>query len=105
MSENQILTSQTLIVNRAEIVSHGCSACGENLAADAQGARTLSALVEPDNTVYIFCAGCGDSIMSHVTADAARDKYSWDWAVPLRGRPIPSPNHQQTAPEVAASPA
>ena len=52
------------------------------------GERTLSAAVGQENATYMFCAQCGDSIMGRVQADAARQHYSWDWAVPLKGKPL-----------------
>ena len=90
MADNNISAVEHLIVNRAEVVSEGCSACGQNFASDPPGARALSAAVEPDNRIYVFCAPCGDSIMVHLQADAVRKRYEWDWVVPLRGKPFPS---------------
>ena len=80
--------TEHLIVNRAEVVSDGCTACGQNFAWEPSGARALSASVFPDDKIYVFCATCGDSIMSHLQADAVRTRYIWDWAVLLRGKPI-----------------
>ncbi len=77
-----------LIVNRAEVVSEGCSACGQGFASEPAGAQALSAAVGAANTTYMFCAGCGESIMSHLQNDAARQHYGWDWTVPLRGKPL-----------------
>jgi len=76
-----------LIVNRAQVVSDGCVACGKEFASAPAGERTLSAAIGHDNT-YMFCAQCGDSIMGRVQADSARQHYSWDWAVPLRGKAL-----------------
>jgi hypothetical protein len=76
-----------LIVNRAQIVSDGCVACGKEFASAPTGERTLSAAIGQDST-YMFCAQCGDSIMGRVQADSARQHYSWDWAVPLRGKAL-----------------
>jgi hypothetical protein len=81
-----------LIVNRAEVVSDGCVACGKEFASVPTGERTLSAAVGQENTTYMFCAGCGDSIMGRVQLDSARQHYSWDWAVPLRGSPLGNGN-------------
>jgi hypothetical protein len=36
----------------------------------------------------MFCAGCGQSIMEHFQTDAVRQRYAWDWTVPLRGKPL-----------------
>lgn len=77
-----------LIVNRAEVVSEGCSACGQGFASDPPGERALGATVAPDNGMYMFCAGCGEAIMSHLQADAVRQNYAWDWTMPLRGKPL-----------------
>ena len=77
-----------LIVNRAQVVSDGCGACGREFAAVPTGERTLSAAVGQNNSTYMFCAQCGDSIMSRVLADSAKPHYSWDWAVPLKGSPL-----------------
>lgn len=72
-----------LIVNRAEVVSVGCSACGQGFASNAPGARALGVTVGAENETYMFCAGCGESIMEHLQTDAVRRSYAWDWTVPL----------------------
>ena len=77
-----------LIVNRAEVLSEGCCACGKGFASVPTGERALTALVGQDNITYLFCATCGDAIMGRVQADAVRQRYAWDWAVPLRGAPL-----------------
>lgn len=77
-----------LIVNRAQVVSDGCSACGTAFAANHAGERALTALIGQDNSTYMFCAKCGDSIMGRVQADGVRQRYVWDWAVPLKGSPL-----------------
>jgi len=77
-----------LIVNRAEVVSEGCCACGNGYAPNAGGERALTAAVGEDNKTYMFCAPCGDSIMGHVQVDSVRQRYSWDWVVPLKGSPL-----------------
>ena len=79
-----------LIVNRAQVVSEGCCACGKEFASAPSGDRTLSAVVGQDNSTYMFCAQCGDSIMGRVHAEAAKQHYAWDWAVPLKGSPLSS---------------
>jgi hypothetical protein len=76
-----------LIVNRAEVVLEGCSACGNGFAANPQGERALTAVVG-DNNAYMFCAHCGDAIMGHVQSDSVRQRYAWDWVVPLKGAPM-----------------
>lgn len=90
MDDSSAPIFQNLIVNRAEVVSGGCSACGQNFTSEPSGARALGALIQPENKAYLFCALCGDSILSHLQADAVRERYIWDWAVPLRGGPIAS---------------
>jgi hypothetical protein len=77
-----------LIVNRAEVTSAGCSACGQGFASEAPGAGALSVTVGPVSGTYMFCAGCGDSIMQHLHADAVRQCHGWDWMVPLRGKAL-----------------
>lgn len=88
MAEANGLTVPHLIVNRAQVVSDGCVACGKEFASAPTGERTLSAAVGNDNSTYMFCAPCGDAIMGRVQADAARQHYSWDWAIPLKGGPL-----------------
>ena len=77
-----------LIVNRAQVVSEGCSACGKVFASTHSGERALTAVIGQDNTTYMFCAPCGDAIMGRVQADGVRQRYIWDWAVPLKGSPL-----------------
>jgi len=79
-----------LIVNRIEVMRDRCSACGKEFASDPAGAPVLSAAVEPNNRTYIFCGACGDSIMGHVLTEAVRERYGWDWILPLRGTPAES---------------
>ena len=81
-----------LIVNRAQVVSDGCSACGAVFASNHGGERALTALIGQDNTTYMFCAKCGDAIMGRVQADGVRQRYVWDWAVPLKGNPLANGN-------------
>jgi hypothetical protein len=73
-----------LIVNRAQVVSGGCSACGKQFGTGHNGDRALGAAIGQE-TVYMFCAECGDFIMGRVQSDAVRERYVWDWAIPLRG--------------------
>jgi hypothetical protein len=77
-----------LIVNRAEVVSAGCSACGQGFASEGLGARALGVTVGPVNKTYMFCAGCGEAIMEHLQTDKVHRSYAWDWTVPLRGKPL-----------------
>lgn len=103
MSDCNILAAKSLIVNRAEVVSQGCSACGQTFASEPSGARALSALIKPDDSAFMFCAACGDSIMGHLQADTVRERYAWDWAVPLRGGPIPSVTGHQEPEAITAA--
>lgn len=85
MAEANGLVVPHLIVNRAQVVSGGCSACGKEFGSSHTGDRALSAAVGQDNITYMFCASCGDFIMGRVQADSVRERYVWDWAIPLRG--------------------
>jgi hypothetical protein len=88
MAEGNGFMVPHLIVNRAQVVSDGCVACGREFASAPMGGRTLSAAVGHNNSTYMFCAQCGDAIMSRVQVDAVRPRYTWDWAVPLKGSPL-----------------
>ena len=74
-----------LIVNRAQVSSSECCSCGGNFGATKGGGRVLSTMVEPQNSIYVFCAPCGDLIMGRLRSEHPREHYLWDWAVPLRG--------------------
>jgi hypothetical protein len=76
-----------LVVNRAEITSEGCRACGRSFACAPAGARALSVAVGQDSQICVFCVACGERIMKHLQASAARQRYGWDWLVPLHRRP------------------
>jgi hypothetical protein len=82
-----------LIVNRAEVVTHGCIACGKDFAVNPTGERALTASVGEANDTYMFCAQCGDSIMGHLQADKVRERYGWDWLIPLRGAALNGASH------------
>ncbi len=88
MADSNGSSTRYLIVNRAAVVSEGCSACGQPFASEPGGARALGASVGSHNGTYMFCAGCGESIMEHLQTDAVRPRYEWDWTVPLRGGPL-----------------
>ncbi len=88
MEDNNGSGARYLIVNRAEIVSQGCNACGQGFGSEPPGARALSVTMGPGNGTYLFCGGCGDAIMEHLHIDTVRQRYCWDWTVPLRGRPL-----------------
>src|ERR1700722_15278171 len=86
MENSNVSPVSHLIVNRIEVTSDRCNACGKDFASNATaGARALSAALAPEDRTYVFCAACGDSIMGHVQTDAVRQRYVWDWIVPLRG--------------------
>jgi hypothetical protein len=72
-----------LMINRAEIVSEGCRACGKTFATDPAGTRALSVVLGPDRKTFVFCAACGEAIMNRLQTDAVREHYGWDWVVPL----------------------
>lgn len=78
---------ELLIVNRAEIVSDGCRACGQSFGSDPAGVRALSVVIGPDSKTCVFCAPCGESIMNRIQTDSVRQRYEWDWMVPL----LPTP--------------
>ena len=88
MAEGNGFIVPHLIVNRAQVVTDGCVACGREFASSPSGERTLSAAVGNNNSTYMFCAPCGDAIMGRVQIDAVRQRYTWDWAVPLKGNPL-----------------
>jgi hypothetical protein len=88
MSEGNGRAVPHLIVNKAEVVTDGCKACGNAFAANPTGERALTATVGQANDTYMFCAQCGDSIMGHLQADGVRQRYGWDWLIPLRGAPL-----------------
>ena len=72
-----------LFVNRAQVVTRDCAACGGGLASTPAGERLLLADVT-ETVCYLFCANCGDQILSHVQSGEAGKHYVWDWAIPLR---------------------
>ena len=87
MAEANGLAIPHLVINRAQVVSGGCSACGKEFGSNETGERALAAAVGFGNITYMFCADCGDFIMGRVLAEDARERYIWDWAIPLRGNP------------------
>jgi hypothetical protein len=76
-----------LIVNRAQVVAGGCSACGKEFGAGQGGRRALAAAVGEGTISYMFCSECGDLIMGRVRSDGVKERYIWDWAIALRGNP------------------
>ena len=85
MEGNHVSPVEHLLVNRVEVVAARCSACGKEFASDVAGEPVLSVAVGPEGRIHIFCGACGNSIMVHVLTDEARQHYTWDWVVPLRG--------------------
>ena len=75
-----------LIINLAQVTSAGCSACGREFGLDRDGQRALAAGIGNQNSTYMFCSECGDFIMGRVQSDRVRERYVWDWAIPLLGR-------------------
>jgi hypothetical protein len=88
MAEANAVMVPHLIVNRAEVISDGCSACGKVFASGHVGERALTAVIGQSSVTYLFCAQCGDAIMGRVQADGIRQRYAWDWAIPLKGNPL-----------------
>ncbi len=87
MEDSNVSVIEHLVVNRGEVVSKGCTACGQGFAPDPKGVRALSVAAAPDNKVYVFCQACGDSILGHLGTAAARQRYEWDWVVRLHRTP------------------
>ena len=87
MEDSNLSAIEHLVVNRGEVVSKGCTACGQRFAPDPRGVRALSVASAPDNKVYVFCQPCGDSILGHLGTAAARQRYEWDWVVRLHRTP------------------
>jgi hypothetical protein len=84
MDENGTQHNEFLIINRAEVLSATCSACGARFATNSTGDKTLIAIVGEGKRTFFFCAPCGDNIMGRVQVEDARGHYGWDWAVPVR---------------------
>jgi hypothetical protein len=72
-----------LMINRVEIVSEGCRACGQGFPLDPAGVRALSVAVGQTSKTYVFCEPCGEAIMNRLQPDVASQRYQWDWVVPL----------------------
>jgi hypothetical protein len=72
-----------LVVNRAQVVMSDCAVCGDGFASTSVGERLFVAKVT-EAVCYLFCANCGDQIISHVQSQEAAKHYGWDWAIPLR---------------------
>jgi hypothetical protein len=74
-----------LIVNRVEILDmSGCSACGHEFTSNPAGEKALVLSLGNSERVYFFCAGCGDNIKGRAESEVAKQRYVWDWAIPLR---------------------
>jgi hypothetical protein len=84
MDDNGTHHEQFLLINRAELLDIGCSACGARFAVSAIGDKTLIAVVGEGKRTFFFCAPCGENIMGRVQVEDARGHYGWDWAVPVR---------------------
>jgi hypothetical protein len=75
-----------LMVNRVEVLDQaGCSACGREFSTNPIGEKALVLSVGNAGHTYFFCGTCGDNIMGRVESDQAKQRYLWDWAIPLRG--------------------
>ncbi len=74
-----------LMVNRVEVLDQaGCSACGRDFSTNPIGEKALVLSVGNAGHTYFFCGTCGDNIMGRVESDQAKQRYVWDWAIPLR---------------------
>jgi len=73
-----------LLVNRVEVISECCDACGNGFASNPAGEKALIASVGSQNRVLRFCSPCGDNINSRIQSEEARARYVWDWAIPLK---------------------
>jgi hypothetical protein len=71
-----------VVVNLAQVVTCDCAVCGGGFATTPVGERLLLANVT-ETVCYLFCASCGDQIMSHVQSQEAAKRYAWVWAIPL----------------------
>jgi hypothetical protein len=74
---------RVLVVNRARAVAGDCAVCGGGFVSAPAGERLLLANVT-ETVCYLFCATCGDQIMSRAQSEEAAKRYVWDWAIPLR---------------------
>src|SRR5579872_1374069 len=75
-----------LVINCAEILQSDCASCGERFASTMSGEKLLVVNVTEAEPLH-FCAKCGENIMTRVQSDTVRERYSWDWAIPLRALP------------------
>jgi hypothetical protein len=73
-----------LVINRVEVLTSKCGACGEGFAPNPVGERVLIAAVSGTERPLFFCASCGDNIMGRIQSDEPKKHYLWDWAVPLK---------------------
>ena len=73
-----------LVVNRVEVLTGNCNACGQGFASTPLGERALVAMVHGTERPFFFCASCGDNIMGRIQSEEARKNYVWDWMVPLK---------------------
>lgn len=78
-----------LIVNRAQVLAGACSACNGPFASSPTGDKALVLTIGKESRL-LFCATCGDNIMSRLLSDEVKDRYGWDWAVPLRDEALVS---------------
>jgi hypothetical protein len=82
---------RVLVVNLAQAVKCDCAVCGNGFASSPAGERLLLANVTAAEC-YLFCASCGDIIISHVQSEEAAKRYAWDWAIPLRRQEMTQPD-------------
>lgn len=73
-----------LVVNRVEVLTRNCNACGHGFATTPQGEKALIATVPGSERPLFFCSSCGDNIMGRIQSEEPRKHYVWDWIVPLQ---------------------
>ncbi len=71
-----------LAVNRVQVLTGNCEACGECFASSPIGRKVLVAVAR-DIPPCFFCARCGESILGRTKSQVVRNHFAWDWAVPL----------------------
>lgn len=78
-----------LAINRVQVLTRNCDACGECFASSPTGRKVLVA-VALDIRPCFLCASCGDSILRRSNSQVVRNRFAWDWAVPLLEEPEPA---------------
>ena len=60
---------EMLVVNLAQVVTCDCAVCGDGCLTKPVGERLLLANVT-ETVCYLFCASCGDNIVSYVQSQS-----------------------------------